>query len=296
LDNNRFNQTIPLSRLYAVPRSEIVQKTGYQDGSVGAYIRNKLKNVYLFETQNKRYEVRGLLGVTYESFSYYMSKKSHEVEDRDDSLYLSLRNRSLQAFYAALGIYNNPIQKYRVESFCILLANAWELLLKARLVQLKGEQEIERKDGKTISLVRAVELLFSKPKDPVRRNIETINELREKAVHLLVPDIQKTLSRIFQSSVLNYLLNVNEFGYPNLYAGQLPGLLSLVSEYDDLSEAAIGNKYGELTKDHVKRFLEGVHDEERALESNQFAIPMQYKIVLTITDNLFTGDSLKAGM
>jgi len=225
-----------------------------------------------------------------------MSKKSHEVEDRDDSLYLSLRNRSLQAFYAALGIYNNPIQKYRVESFCILLANAWELLLKARLVQLKGEQEIERKDGKTISLVRAVELLFSKPKDPVRRNIETINELREKAVHLLVPDIQKTLSRIFQSSVLNYLLNVNEFGYPNLYAGQLPGLLSLVSEYDDLSEAAIGNKYGELTKDHVKRFLEGVHDEERALESNQFAIPMQYKIVLTITDNLFTGDSLKAGM
>ena len=57
-----------------VTRSAIAQSTGYKPGSVGAYIRNKLKNVYLFEVQPNQYEVRGIKSVTFESFAYHMSQ------------------------------------------------------------------------------------------------------------------------------------------------------------------------------------------------------------------------------
>ena len=210
-----------------------------------------------------------------------ITQKSHDVEDRDASLFVSLRNRSFQAFYSSLGLYNNPVQKYRVESFCILLANAWELLLKARIVELDGPSAIERNDGKTISLTKAVERLFASPKDPTRRNIERVNELRDKAVHLLIPDIQRTLSRIFQASVLNYLHCVDDYHYPNPYANQLPGLLSLVSDYEDMEESIIATKYGAGTVSRVHTFLTEITDEENRLGSSQFAIPLQYKLVLT---------------
>lgn len=264
-----------------VTNAEIATSTGYKAGSMGAYIRNKLKNVYLYEVDQDKYEVRGLKAVTFESFAYYMSQKSHDVEDRGDSLMTSLRNRSLQAFYLSLGIYNNPTQRYRIESFCILLANAWELLLKARLLETRGEPAIERTDGKTISLMKAVEAVFPDHDNPIRRNIETLNEIRDKAVHLLIPDIQRTLSRLFQSSVLNYLRTVNDFRYPNPYAAQLPGLLSLVSDYDDLSDSAIATKYGDGTREKIRAFLTEVADTEKALDSLDFAIPLQYKVVMT---------------
>ncbi len=111
---------------------QIADRAGYKYGSMGAYARNKLKNVYLFESSANRYKVSGIASTLFESFAYYMSQKSHLVEDRDDSLFTSLRNRSLQAFYLSLSIFNNPTLKYRVESFSILLANAWELLFKAK--------------------------------------------------------------------------------------------------------------------------------------------------------------------
>jgi hypothetical protein len=210
-----------------------------------------------------------------------MTQKSHVVEQGDDSLFLNLINRSLQAFYLAIGTYNNPILKYRVESFSILVANAWELLLKARIIELLGEDEIKRSDDKTISLLTAVKKVFPTNSNPIRKNIEKINELRDKSIHLLIPDIQKTLSRIFQASVLNYLECLEEYKYNNPYGSELPGLLSLISDKDELDDINIIGKYGDHTKSIVKDFLEKFGEEERDINSYHLAIPLEYKVVLT---------------
>ena len=43
-----------------------------------------------------------------------------------------LSEKSLQVALAAIEIYNKPAFPYREESFSILMANAWELILKAK--------------------------------------------------------------------------------------------------------------------------------------------------------------------
>jgi hypothetical protein len=260
---------------------EIAEKTNYKAGSVGAYVRNKLKNIYLYENESGKYVARGVNSISYEYFFFMMTQKSHVVEQGDDSLFLNLINRSLQAFYLAIGTYNNPILKYRVESFSILVANAWELLLKARIIELLGEDEIKRSDDKTISLLTAVKKVFPTNSNPIRKNIEKINELRDKSIHLLIPDIQKTLSRIFQASVLNYLECLEEYKYNNPYGSELPGLLSLISDKDELDDINIIGKYGDHTKSIVKDFLEKFGEEERDINSYHLAIPLEYKVVLT---------------
>ena len=47
--------------------------------------------------------------------------------------------KSINAIIAAIEVYNKPSFAYREESFSILDTNAWELLLKARiLVQIQA--------------------------------------------------------------------------------------------------------------------------------------------------------------
>lgn len=58
-----------------------------------------------------------------------MSKPSKSVQ---------LLEKSIHAVISAIEIYNKPDFKYREESFCILTANAWEILLKAKLLAERG--------------------------------------------------------------------------------------------------------------------------------------------------------------
>src|SRR5262245_21107703 len=52
----------------------------------------------------------------------------------------TLARKSLSAALAAIEVYNKPDFRYREEAFAILMANAWELLLKAKLVKDAGNK------------------------------------------------------------------------------------------------------------------------------------------------------------
>ena len=54
-----------------------------------------------------------------------------------------LLSKAEQALIAAIEIYNKPSFAYREETFSILALNAWELLLKAKL--LKDNRNDERR-------------------------------------------------------------------------------------------------------------------------------------------------------
>jgi hypothetical protein len=43
--------------------------------------------------------------------------------------------KSVGAALSAIEIYNKPDFKYREETFAILMINAWELLLKAKIIK-----------------------------------------------------------------------------------------------------------------------------------------------------------------
>src|SRR3989304_5738000 len=49
-------------------------------------------------------------------------------------------DKSLSAMLAAIEVYNKPTFEYREEAYSILAVNAWELLLKARILQIDNNK------------------------------------------------------------------------------------------------------------------------------------------------------------
>lgn len=136
---------------------------------------------------------------------------------------------------AAVEIYNKPNFAYREESFAILAINAWELLLKARILQLENNRlssillyEKRRKaDGElseklyrkknrsgthlSVGLFQGFDRLVSVYGDTipkaVRENLELVTEIRDNAVHFLNKgfDLGKAVQEIGTANLRNYM-------------------------------------------------------------------------------------------
>jgi len=152
-----------------------------------------------------------------------------------------LLDKSLGAMLAAIEIYNKPVFSYREESFAILSVNAWELLLKARLLQLSSNKissllvyenrtkmdgsssdKLYRKKNRagnfsTIGLFKVMDILANKYGEPLstalKVNIESIVEIRDNAVHFVNKDFAfaKTIHEIGTAAVKNYVLSVRQW-------------------------------------------------------------------------------------
>jgi Domain of unknown function (DUF3644) len=129
--------------------------------------------------------------------------------------YKSLLNNSIDAAVSAIEIYNKPDFKYREETFCILLSNAWELLLKAKLLKentdnseclFVKEKNTKRSESKekteehkinrcgnkvTIGIFETINQLNSKKlllEAVCISNIEILIEIRDSAIHFFNKD------------------------------------------------------------------------------------------------------------
>ena len=106
-----------------------------------------------------------------------------------------LVENSIQAALASIEIYNKPDFKYREQTFCILNVNAWELLLKAKIVKDAGEDiaslYVQRSDGEyktnRSGNFLTIEILGSLTKlaldIPVAENIKALVEVRDTVTH-----------------------------------------------------------------------------------------------------------------
>jgi hypothetical protein len=138
------------------------------------------------------------------------------------------------ALLAAIEIYNKPDFKYREESFAILVLNAWELLLKARVLHLNGNdpkslyvyETRQSKKGKptkkryrkrnragncqSLSLGQCIVTLEKKGAvlpAGIRRNLDAITEVRDNAVHYVAagPLLAKQVFEFGTASVANFI-------------------------------------------------------------------------------------------
>lgn len=197
----------------------------------------------------------------------------------EEQFYEKLIGRSLDAFTLALEVYNRPSMKNRVEAFTIMMVNAWELLLKAEVLKVDGYQKIFYEDDRSISVTDAIKRRLQE-KDPVRINLETLVDLRDQAVHLLIPELQSQLSRLFQATVLNYQTRYkNEMGNAPL-SGQSVGMLSLVLDGPKPEIALIQKQYGKHTANSVSRFINQFDKTAKEVDSTEFTIPIDYRLAL----------------
>lgn len=127
--------------------------------------------------------------------------------DKLDNYINALLNKSEEAYLMSIEIINKPTINYRTEGFCFFICNAWELLLKAYLInKAKDINIINYKDdsNRTIGLDECVEKVFTSTTDKTKNNISFIRNIRNKATHLILPEYDYILSPAFQRCLTNY--------------------------------------------------------------------------------------------
>jgi len=261
--------------------AEAALATGNKVNSIRKLVSENLKGKFIFQNQRPNWYCQGLLAISDDDFFRITSQSTQaKILTDDEKLYNKLINRSLNAFTVALEVYNRPSLENRVEAFAIMMTNAWELLLKSQILKVKGFDSLIDQDGKSIPLNEAVN--FKYPNDSADKdNLNQLILLRNDAIHLLLPEIQPQLSRLFQTTVLLYQ---EEFAHQEGYAplaDQNVGMLSLVIDGPEPDIALVKEEYGNRTASQVNDFLKKFKKLEQKHESNRFAIHIEYKLTLT---------------
>ena len=149
--------------------------------------------------------------------------------------HLSLLEKAIDASIAAIEVYNKPDFHYREEAFSILMLNAWELLLKARILKEKNNdsRSIEvwetrtKSDGtKTlrkyakrnrsgnvmvIGMDKAIACVNGYPSHRIdadcSANLDLLKEIRDAAVHLrnFDPALSRRVQEVGSAALRNFL-------------------------------------------------------------------------------------------
>ncbi len=120
------------------------------------------------------------------------------------AIYRNLLDKSVAAALSSIEIYNKPDFKYREEVFVILLINAWELLLKAKILKdSKKLTSIYVYDGRYIKKNR-VGTPFTVDIVGALRKLE-LNEILEENLERLI-DVRDTAIHFYNSDSTSYLV------------------------------------------------------------------------------------------
>lgn len=138
------------------------------------------------------------------------------------------------ALLAAIELYNKPDFRYREEAFAILALNAWELLLKARLLAAHSNRPsclvvFEKRQTKAGTLsakvyvkknragnshslglwptIAALEEKGIKLSPSIKANLDGLMEIRDNAVHFInaSPRLSKNVLELGTASVKNFI-------------------------------------------------------------------------------------------
>ena len=124
--------------------------------------------------------------------------------DLMENLSKKLVDKSVEAFIMGLEIYNKPTIRYRVEGFSFFICNAWELMLKAELLNRGISIYFKDKPDRTIALEKSVQLIYPDKNTRIRLNLEKIIELRNISTHFITEDYEVKYAPLFQACVINF--------------------------------------------------------------------------------------------
>jgi len=203
-----------------------------------------------------------------------------------------LVEKSVDAYVLALETINRLSIKYRVESFTHLICNAWELLLKARILDVQTSRDAiyyktKREDPKrSISLRDALIKVFPNDKEALRRNLEVVADLRDEAMHFVISDVPNDVLLLFQACVINYHKKLNEWFGISLSDRVTVGMMTIVYDLSpgsfDLGSPAVKRRLGKDVAAYLAQMQQKIQAEFTTLKrSPEFSIGVEYKLVLT---------------
>lgn len=190
--------------------------------------------------------------------------------------------KSKEAFMMAIEIYNKPTIKYRVEGFSFFICNAWELMLKAHIVNKFGEEKIYYKDNpnRTISLEKSISMIFTNNKAPLRLNLEKIIELRNTSTHFITEEYEMIYIPLFQSCVFNFIEKIQEFHNIDMTEIIPQNFLTLAVSMNYINVAEIRAKYPQAIADKIINTNENISEISQN-NNNAFAIRIEHYHYIT---------------
>ncbi|MGE0673884.1 MAG: DUF3644 domain-containing protein [Methylibium sp.] len=271
---------------------EILTVTSWKRISLETYLKKGQLSSYLNEDAPGVFAVSNTLGLTAQLFSRNLSQSKTRRDlgfNCKSGLARALLHKARDNMTLALELYNRPSLENRLDGFVLCFCTAWEQLLKAILIERDGENSIFRSKlnpagiRETISLRECLTAHFA-PKSPLRQNIETIAYYRDQAAHLLMPEAQGLMSRIFQSGVMNFGKAFHAFAEQPFIQTGAGGLLSIVGDLSSAPDATIFAKYGKEAGAEVLKILTDLEAQTKEVDDIEFAIPLNVRLVFAKTD------------
>lgn len=195
-----------------------------------------------------------------------------------------LLEKSKYSFISSIETYNKIICANKLETFVILMVNAWELFLKSKLLYSERNMAAiyyNKKDMKSYSIAKVLRKIYCEDNSAIRKNIEFLIEMRDQATHLLVSEVSPDVSRLFQASVNFYIQEYTSFTGENIFESQNIGMLSLVIP-GNTDFLKIRSKYGAKIFDRITNFKNKINDTEDTLgkDAGLFIVPVVEKLHL----------------
>ncbi len=145
----------------------------------------------------------------------------------EHTISVCMARKAAAAILVAIEIYNRPSNQYRIETFSLLVINAWEVLLKAKIVKDNGneiqsihhhkqndksveyENDALTNEPRTISLNKAIKTV--NPPKEIIDNIKGIQDIRNHVAHTgSIPrgfhqEITQYMTKYGTASVFNFI-------------------------------------------------------------------------------------------
>lgn len=200
-----------------------------------------------------------------------------------DPLVEKLLEKSRESFLMAIEVYNKPTIRYRVEGFSMFICNAWELLLKARLITTAGAQSIYYKDNpqRTLSLENCIAKVFTNQKAPLRINLEKIIELRNTSTHFITEEYEMVYVPLFQACIFNYTEKIHDFFDIDMTKYVPQNFLTLTVSLRPLDVEEIRAKYPPELADRLIRMSSEISALSSAENNAAFAIRIDHYHYIT---------------
>lgn len=192
-----------------------------------------------------------------------------------------LVEKSIEAFILGLEVYNKPTIKYRVEGFSFFIVNAWELMLKAEMLNRGISIYYKDNPSRTVSADVAIRKIYPDKNTRVRLNLEKIVELRNISTHFITEDYEQKYVPLFQACVLNYAGELMRFHKKDISDYVAQNFLTITANYEPLDNEQIRLKY---PPEIAEKFIQQANEIDVLTEtyaSDRFSINVKQNLYIT---------------
>ncbi|MDR0806600.1 MAG: DUF3644 domain-containing protein [Enterobacteriaceae bacterium] len=269
---------------------DILAATGWKKITFRTYYGKGQLTDFISNTSDDKFEASNTLNISDVEFAKRLSQSKHVValgHNCKSKLAKALLKKSRDNMILALELYNRPSLENKMDAFVMCFCTSWEQFLKAKLIESDGEDSIFKNTKKrglkeTISLRDCLGKIYASDSN-IKKNIEEIAFYRDCAVHLLMPEIQGIVSRIFQSGVLNFTSEFEKFTEVSFLKSSHVGMISLVGEFKSPPSAIMKSTYGDIADD-ILALTKSLYNTMESNNDIEFAIPLNVKLVY-VKDN-----------